>query len=93
MCFLKLIGKLPKNFNEFAEGASETINSEFSRLQHMDRRRFAGINNIAQRYQSVIQDVINQRKRDDIRKTKQKHTSNTADSVLLQAAKAKKQKT
>ncbi len=82
MYFLKLIGKLPKSFDEFAEGASETINREFSRLQHMDRRKFAGINNIAQRYQSVIQDVINQRKRDDIRKTKKIKQKNNATSDI-----------
>ena len=93
MCFLKLIGKLPKHFDEFAEGASETVNQEFSRLQHRDRRRFAGINNIAQRYQATISKKINQRKRDDIRKTKQKQINNSADNVLLQAAKAKKQNT
>lgn len=56
--FLKVIGSLPKNFDELSEDAPQQINSIFSRLDHSERRRFSKINDIAQRYQHIIQQNI-----------------------------------
>ena len=56
--FLKIIGSLPKNFDELSETAPKQIDEMFSRLDHSERRRFNKINDIAQRYQHVIQQKI-----------------------------------
>lgn len=61
LCFLKLIGKLPSDFDEFKEGADKTINEKFDNLENIERRRFEGINEIANKYQSVIQRKIKNR--------------------------------
>lgn len=62
MCFLKLIGKVPENFDEFAEKANDLINEKFDALKPDEVRRFEGINNIAEKYQDVISQKISKRK-------------------------------
>ena len=65
MCFLKLIGALPQNFDEFSESADKKINQEFNKLDHAGRRRFQKINDVAERYQPIIQKIITSRKKHD----------------------------
>ena len=65
MCFLKLIGALPQNFDEFSESADKKINQEFNKLDHAGRRRFQKINDVAERYQPIIQKTITSRKKRD----------------------------
>ena len=58
MAFLKLIGALPKGFDEFSENASAEINNKFNKLDHAGRRQFQKINDVATRYQHIIQQQI-----------------------------------
>jgi hypothetical protein len=72
MCFLKLIGELPKNFDEFAPGADEIIEQKFQNIfdksnpqeyekNHHLRSRYREILNVAQTYSDVINAKINNR--------------------------------
>lgn len=54
VAFLRMIGKLDDEFDETEENAHHLINYEFSRLTPSEKERFDGINEIAQRYASVI---------------------------------------
>ena len=58
MAFLKLIGALPNGFDEFSENASAEINNKFNKLDHAGRRQFQKINDVATRYQHIIQQQI-----------------------------------
>lgn len=60
MAFLKLIGALPEGFDEFSETASQEIKDKFDKLDHAGRRRFQKINDVASRYEHIIQEKINQ---------------------------------
>lgn len=58
LCFLRLIGKIDKDFDEFNDNAQRSINYKFSRLSLAEKERFKGINDIAQRYAPLIQRKI-----------------------------------
>lgn len=74
MCFLKLIGKVPENFDEFAEKANDLINEKFDALKPDEVIRFEGINNIAEKYQDIISQKISKRKSIDFNLLKPKKT-------------------
>ena len=74
MCFLKLIGKVPENFDEFAEKANNLINEKFDALKPDEVRRFEGINNIAEKYQDIISQKISKRKSIDFNLLKPQKT-------------------
>ena len=65
LCYLRLIGKLPADFDMFADTASKHINYKFSRLSSAEIERFNGINEIAIRYEKVVQRKINDRAKSD----------------------------
>lgn len=77
LCFLKLLGKLPENFDPYSSDASATIEKVYGGLTHMERRRYKNIVRIAERYSFVIQDVINKRKKEDNAKRLFKQTQNS----------------
>lgn len=58
LCFLRLIGKIDKDFDEFGDNAGKVINSKFSRLSLAEKERFKGITEVAQRYAPLIQRKI-----------------------------------
>lgn len=58
LCFLRMAQKLPAGFNEFSDGAWDTITRVFDALERADKDRFNAINKAAGRYQSVINTVI-----------------------------------
>lgn len=72
--FLKIIGYLPKDFDEFSDHAADDIDKKFGELEHAERRRFYGICALAKRYEYVIRDTINTRKAVDITKLKEKQS-------------------
>ena len=63
LCYLRMIGKLPSDFNMFAETASKQINYKFARLTPAEIERFNGLNEVAIRYESVVRRKINERAR------------------------------
>ena len=65
LCYLRLIGKLPNDFDMFADTASKQINYKFSRLSSAEIERFNGINEVAMRYESVVRKKINDRAKAD----------------------------
>lgn len=65
LCYLRMIGKLPADFDMFAETASKHINYKFARLSPAEIERFNGLNEIAMRYESVVRRKVNDRTRTD----------------------------
>lgn len=66
LCFMRMIGKLEPDFNEYDEKASETIAHHFSQLTIAEKERFDGINEVAKRYAPLIQRKIHTRKHEEL---------------------------
>ena len=64
-CYLKMIGALPPNYDEISENAPEEVEKTFKKLDKRKIERFQKINDVAQRYQSTIQSIIDNRKKKD----------------------------
>lgn len=65
LCFLRMLEALPPDFDEFSPQASEQIRRRFSKLTPAQINRFNGINEVAERYQSIVQHKINDRQAHD----------------------------
>ncbi len=58
MCFLRMIGKLEPDFDEFSASAPIEIEEAFSELTHSEMSRFKGIYQVSSRYGQIIQNAI-----------------------------------
>ncbi len=77
MSFLKIIGKLPENFDVSVPDAEQIIAQKYGELGHLERRRFKNIVRIAERYSHVIQEVIDKRRTADSKELRlQKNSAN-----------------
>lgn len=65
MCFLRMIGKLDPNFDEFSPSASLDIEEAFATLTPSEKSRFMGIYQISNRYGQIIQNAINHKRIQD----------------------------
>ena len=65
MCFLRMIGKLEPDFDEFSPSASLDIEEAFSELTHSELSRFDGIYQVSNRYGKIIQNAINHKRIQD----------------------------
>lgn len=65
LCYLRMIGKLPADFDMFSETASKHINYKFARLSPAEIERFNGLNEVAMRYESIVRRKIHDRARSD----------------------------
>ncbi len=65
LCYLRMLGKLENDFNEFSDDAAKTINLYFSQLSQAEMERFNGINEIAGRYAPIIRKKIQTRQKQE----------------------------
>ncbi|MBQ7303488.1 MAG: hypothetical protein IJW75_01030 [Alphaproteobacteria bacterium] len=65
MCFLRMIGKLEPDFDEFNPLASEQIEQAYSLLKPSEIERYEKIFNVSNRYSQIIQNAINKKRIED----------------------------
>ena len=65
MCFLRMIGKLEPDFDEFSPSASLDIEEAFDSLTPSEKSRFDGIYQVSNRYGQIIQNSINHKRIQD----------------------------
>ena len=65
MCFLRMIGKLEPEFDEFSPSASLDIEEAFDSLTPSEKSRFDGIYQISNRYGQIIQNAITHKRIQD----------------------------
>jgi hypothetical protein len=66
LAYLRMLGKIDKDFNETEPEAYKTVNYKFARLTLAEKERFKGINGIARRYASVIDTKIKSRRQSEM---------------------------
>ena len=65
MCFLRMIGKLEPNFDEFSPTANTEVEEAFKNLTPAEMHRFTGIYQVSNRYSQIIQNAINEKRTHD----------------------------
>jgi len=65
LCYLRMLGKVDNDFDEFSPKAREMINMRFSHLSQAEIERFNGINEIAHRYAPIIRKKIHDRRKQE----------------------------